>query len=163
MEKNTINITGTTQFLLPGRWNNISLSGAPFTPTFNPSTLFAGQVAAVATNNLSGNATTASAVILAPQTVAGTITGALAPTCFSCWGQFTITLPSGSWLATVTGQTTVLVLVPGGNIQAVFAAAPSVSQMVRFNGFLFNNNGTLTLVAVVEGPPPGTPIGPTPF
>jgi hypothetical protein len=69
-------------------------------------------------------------------------------------------LPSGSWLATVTGQSTVTVILPGG-IQALPGATAATSSVVRFNGFLFKSNGVLTLVAVVEGPPPGTPIGPT--
>jgi len=46
-------------------------------------------------------------------------------------------------------------------IQALPNAPISNNSVARFNGFLFMNNGALTLVAVVEGPPPGTPIGPT--
>jgi hypothetical protein len=77
-----------------------------------------------------------------------------------CWGELTLTLPAGSWLASVTGQSTVTVILPTG-IQALPGATAAASSVVRFNGFLFENHGALTLVAVVEGPPPGTPIGPT--
>lgn len=160
VQKDTITVTGTTQFVLPGQFANMVTAGVPFSPAFNASTLFAGQAVAVQTNNLSGNAATAQTVFLAPQTVAGTITGGVAPTCAGCWGQLTLTLPSGSWLATVTGQSTVTVILPAG-IQALPGATAATSSVVRFNGFLFKNGGVLTLVAVVEGPPPGTPIGPT--
>lgn len=160
VESDTITINSSTQFLLPGRYDNLVLGGSPYSPTFNASTLFAGQVVAVAApGGVTNNAATAGSVTLAPQTVAGTISSILAPTCLSCWSTVTLTLPSGSWLATVTGKTTVTVLMPPG-AQSIVAATPAVSTEVRFNGFLFNNNGTLTLVALVEGPPSGTPIGP---
>ncbi len=160
IQKDTITVNSQTQWVMPGLWQNLLAAGLPFKPTFNASTLFAGQVVAVQTGGVSNNAATAQAVFLAPQTVAGTITGGLAPTCMGCWGQLTLTLPSGSWLATITGQSTVTVILPAG-IQALPGATAATSSVVRFNGFLFNNGGVLTLVAVVEGPPPGTPIGPT--
>jgi len=161
VQKDTITITGSTQFVLPGLFANLVTAGVPFTPTFNASTLFAGQTVAVETSGVTSNAATAQTVFLAPQTVAGTITGGLAPTCMGCWGQLTLTLPASSWLATVTGQSTVTVILPAG-IQALPGATAAASSEVRFSGFLFkNSSGALTLVAVVEGPPPGTPIGPT--
>lgn len=163
IEKDTIAIDGSTKFQLPGRWQNLILNGAPFTPTFSASTLFAGQVVAVATNGVTNNAATAASVTLAPQTVDGTITSAVAPACIPCWGQVTLSLASDNWLATVTGQTTVLVAVPTSSImQVIPATPPGVGATARFNGFLFNHNGTLTLVALVEGPGPGIAIGPTP-
>ncbi len=169
VEKDSITVTGSTQFVLPGRWQNLVVVGVPFTPTFNASTLFAGQVVAVQTNGVTNNAATALNVTLAPQTVAGTITSILPPVnnVVPNWVKTTIALPSGSWLATLTGQTTVIVFTPVGCstsavcfLQQLSSTAPQVGGMVRFNGFLFNNNGTLTMVAVVEGPPPGTAIGP---
>jgi hypothetical protein len=160
IQTDTITVTGSTQFVLPGQFANLVTAGVPFTPTFNATTLFAGQAVAVQTSGVTNNAATAQTVFLAPQTVSGTITGGAAPTCASCWGSLTLTLPSGSWLATVTGQSTVTVILPGG-IQALPGATAATSSVVRFNGFLFKSNGVLTLVAVVEGPPPGTPIGPT--
>ncbi len=160
IQKDTITVNSQTQWVMPGLWQNLLAAGLPFKPAFNASTLFAGQVVAVQTGGVSNNAATAQTVFLAPQTVSGTITGAVPPICMGCWGQITLTLPAGSWLATVTGQSTVTVILPGG-IQALPGATAATSSVVRFNGFLFNNNGVLTLVAVVEGPPPGTPIGPT--
>jgi uncharacterized protein DUF5666/uncharacterized protein DUF4382 len=161
IQKDTITVNSQTQWVLPGLWQNLLAAGLPFKPTFNASTLFAGQVVAVQTGGVSNNAATAQAVFLAPQTVSGTITGGVMPTCIPCWGQLTLTLPADSWLATVTGQTTVNVIVPTAGLQALPGATAATSSVVRFNGFLFNSNGVLTLVPVVEGPPPGTPIGPT--
>jgi hypothetical protein len=160
IQKDTITVNSQTQWVMPGLWQNLLAAGLPFKPTFNASTLFAGQVVAVQTTGVSNNAATAQTVFLAPQTVSGTITGGAMPTCIPCWGQLTLTLPAGSWLATVTGQTTVNVIVPTASLQALPGATAATSSVARFNGFLFNNNGVLTLVAVVEGPPPGTPIGP---
>jgi hypothetical protein len=151
---NTIIIAGTTQFLLPGRLQNLATGGIPFTPTFSASTLFKGQVVAVATNGVTNNAATAIGVMLAPQTVGGTVAS---QSTSSGWTQIVLTLPTDSWLATLTGKASVTVLVPAG-VQMVSPTAAGVGGQARFNGFLFNNGGTLTLVAVVEGPAPGTAI-----
>lgn len=162
VETDTITVTGTTQFLLPGRYSNLTVGGLPFTPQFDASTLFAGQVVAVvAANGVTNNAATAQSVALAPQTVAGTITGIAAPTCSACWGQVTLTLPSGSWLATVTGLSTVTVYT-NGKLQAINVSPAAAGALVRFNGFLFKNNGALVLLADVQADGPGNPIGPTP-
>ena len=158
--KDTITIKSATTFELPGRWQNLGTVGLPFTPTFNAGTLFAGQVVAVATSGSTNNAATANSVMLAPQTVDGTITGTL-PACSSCWGELMVTLPSDSWLATITGQTTVAVYL-SPSMQIIAATPPGVSSTARFNGYLFKMNGSLVLVALVQGPAPGTPIGPTP-
>lgn len=159
IEKDTIAVNRSTAFELPGRWQN--LAGPPVTPIFNASTLFAGQVVAVSTSGVSNNSATATSIALAPQTVDGTIVSGVAPACIPCWGTFVLALPSDSWLATVTGQTTVTVYVPGG-VQSLTPTAPGVSSTVRFNGYLFHNNGNLVLIALVQAPGPGTPIGPTP-
>lgn len=161
--KDTITVNSSTTFELPGRWQNLATIGLPFTPTFNASTLFAGQVVAVDSNGVSNNAATAVSVELAPQTVAGTITAGAMPTCTPCWGTFTLTLPSNSWLATVTGQSTVTVYVSSTSVlETITSTPPGVSSVARFNGYLFNHNGGLALIALVIGPGPGTPIGPTP-
>jgi len=161
VQKDTINITNTTQFQLPGRWKNLG-SAVPFAPTFDASTLFAGQVVATQTNGVTSNTATALSVTLTPQTVEGTITGGAVPACIPCWGQLTLTLPSGSWLAVVTGQSTVEVIVPTVGMQALPGASTAANSVVRFNGFLFkNSSGGLVLIPVVEGPASGTAIGPT--
>jgi hypothetical protein len=161
VEKDTITINGSTTFLMPGRFSSLTGSAPPFAPVFSASTLFAGQAVAVTTNGLTNNAATATAVAMAPQTIAGTITQELAPTCLPCWGSFTLTLPSGSWLATVTGKTTVTVYT-NGMLQQIVNNPATVGTEVRFNGFLFMNNGSLVMVAAVAADGPGTPIGPHP-
>lgn len=163
VEKDTITVDSSTKFQLPGRWTNLLPYGLPFTPTFDASTLFAGQVVAVDTNGVTNNAATALSVTLAPQTVEGTMTGGAMPTCVPCWGQITVTLASDSWLAKVTGQTTVTVYVSSsGILQMITPTAPAVTSVVRFNGFLVKNGGALALIALVEGPAPGTAIAPVP-
>lgn len=159
VEKDTITISGSTTFLMPGRFTSITGGTPPFTPVFSASTLFAGQAVAVATNGVTNNAATATSIAMAPQTIDGSITGAVAPTCLGCWQQFTLTLPAGSWLATLTGQTKVTVYT-NGNIQPINISPVAVGGTVRFNGFLFKVNGSLILVAAVEADGPGTPIGP---
>ncbi len=155
VEKNTINITSATKFLMPGRFQNTQAGGVPWTPTFSASTLFAGQVVNVATTNLSSNTATADAVMLAPQTVGGTITSI---TTASGWTSVTLTLPTASWLATLTGQTSVVVMLPPSPVATTASAAPKVGDTLRFSGFLFNKNGTLVLFAAGIGPGPGQQI-----
>jgi hypothetical protein len=159
VEKDTITIDSSTKFLMPGRFTNITGGAPPFTPEFSAATLFAGQAVSVTTNSVANNAATATSVAMVPQTISGTVTGAVAPTCISCWGQFTLTLPTGSWLATLTGQTTVTVYT-NGNLQPINVSPVAVGGPVRFNGFLFKNNGQLVMLACVEADGPGTPIGP---
>jgi len=96
--------------------------------------------------------------MLTPQTIAGTVASIPSSSCTS-WCQYTITMPSASWVAILTGQTTVNVLVPPSGWQDISSTSTlAVGSSARFNGYLFNNSGTLTLVALVKGPAPGTAI-----
>ena len=153
--KNTINITATTKFVMPGRFQNTQSAGVPWTPSFNASTMFAGQVVEVATTNLSNNTATADAVILAPQTVGGSITSI---TLTAGWTSVTLTMPAASWLATLTGQTTVVVMLPPSPVASTVVKLPAIGDTLRFNGFLFNKNGTLVLYAAGIGPGSGQQI-----
>lgn len=157
VETDDITINSSTKFLMPGRYQNLAIAGLPFTPTFAASSIFAGQVVGVATSGVTNNAATALAVKLAPQTIGGTISAATAATCMSCLAQYTVTLPSGSWLAALTGKSTVVVYSPPA-MQTIASSTATVNSTVRFNGFLFDNNGTLSMIAVVQGPGPGTEI-----
>ena len=159
VEKDTITIDASTKFLMPGRFTNLSVGGLPFTPTFSAATLFAGQAVAVATNGVTNNAATATGVAMAPQTVSGTIASLAAPTCMACFAQYTLTLPAGSWLATLTGQSTVTVYT-NGSVQAITSSTIAATKTARFNGFLFKVNGSLVMLAAIEADGPGTPIGP---
>jgi hypothetical protein len=157
IETDTIAITSSTTFLLPGRFSNVTGSTTPFTPRFSAATLFAGQVVSVATNGVTGNAATAVSVALSPQTVGGTI--ASIANSSGNYTAYALTLPSGSWLAALTGLTTVTVYA-NDNVQAINSSQMAVGNSVRFNGFLFNNNGSLVVLADVQADGPGQPIGP---
>jgi hypothetical protein len=151
-----VTIDGSTTFQLPPRYNALA-TAPPFVPTFNASTIFAGQhVGVITTSTTEGTTATASAVLLQPQTVDGTIASIGNSGGYTV---FTLTLSSTSWLAKLTGQTTVTVYT-NGQCQPINTTAPAVGGQMRFNGFLFNVNGSLTLLADVQAGPPGAPIGP---
>ena len=164
----TVNVNGSTQFLLPGRFSNVNAAD-PVAFNFNAATLFAGQVVGVATTGVSNGAATAAIVALSPQTVGGTITSITPPMAqyVPNWVKTVIALPSGSWLTTLTGQTTVTVYTPIGCassmtcfLQAINNTPPAIGDTIRFNGFLFNNCGSLVMVALIQADGPGTPIAP---
>jgi hypothetical protein len=159
VETDTISINGSTVFLMPGRFSNVTAGAPPFTPVFSAATLFAGQAVAVATSGVANNAATAAAVAMTPQTISGTVSAIVAPTAGGGWQKVTLTLPSGSWLATLTGLTTVTVYT-NGNCQPINVSPLAVSSTERFNGFLFKVSGALVMVADVQADGPGTPIGP---
>jgi len=165
----TVSVTGSTQFILPGRFGNLNNYIILPLESFTASTLFAGQVVAVVTNGVSNDTATAVAVALNPQTVDGTITAIDYPKdqIVPNWILVTVALPSGSWLATLTGQTTVTVYTPYGcanaescYMQTINNTPPAVGDTIRYNGFLFENNGSLVLIALVQADGPGTPIAP---
>lgn len=160
VESVAITINGSTTFQLPPRFTAMN-SGLPFTPSFSATTLFAGQhVAVIATSaGVSNNAATAAAVQLQPQTVSGTIASIAAS---GSYNVYTLSISSTSWLAKLSGQTTVLVYTNGSQCQAINTTAPAVGGTMRFNGFLFMGSGSLNMVADVQAGPPGTPIGPPP-
>lgn len=148
--------TGTTYTVNVGSATTYAVSSTlptlPFSATFSAGTLFAGQNVRVAASSVSGTTITADSVTLAPQTVNGTVT---AETVSGGFTIYTVALPAGSALATLTGQTSVTVYA-GTSTQMVNATAVVVGSQVRFNGLLFNINGTLTLVAGVSCDIPGT-------
>jgi hypothetical protein len=154
LETVDVTVTGTTNFLLPPRYA-VFATALPFTPSFTASTIFAGQHVAVVTTGVTSGAATATTVLLLPQTVSGTIT---AITHTGSYTVYTLTLPADHWLAKLTGQTTVKVYTNNLVVIPINATAPTVGKTLRFNGYLFNNAGTLSLLACVQADPPGTPI-----
>jgi hypothetical protein len=149
-----VSVTGSTNFLLPTRFA-LFATGLPFTPSFTASTIFAGQHVGVVTTGVTSGAATATSVLLESQTVSGTIT---AITHTGSYTVYTLTMPSDHWLAKLTGQTTVKVYTNDLVVAPINATTPAVGGSMRFNGYLFNNGGTLSLVACVQADPPGTPI-----
>jgi hypothetical protein len=158
VQADTITINSSTKFLWPGRMLDLTKLGLPFTPTFDASSIFKGQVVEVATSGVTNNAATALGVRLVPQTIGGTIAAVPSSAC-TTWCQYTINLPATNWVAVLTGKTSVTVWTPPmPMMQDITSSTLTAGNSVRFNGFLFNNNGTLTMIAMLKGPGPGTPI-----
>jgi hypothetical protein len=70
---------------------------------------------------------------------------------------YTLTLDSTSWLATLTGDTT-LTMYTNGNLEEICYTALAVGDDACFHGFLFNINGSPALFADLhrDGPAPIT-------
>ena len=150
-----VSVTGSTNFILPPRYA-IFATALPFTPSFNASNIFAGQHVAVVTTTagVTSGAATAGSVLLQPQTINGTITN-IAPS--GSYTVYTVTLPTGHWLATITGQSTVLVYT-NSQVVPLTNTTPVANATMRFNGYLFNVSGTLRMLACAQAGPPGVPI-----
>ncbi|HEY4379087.1 MAG TPA: DUF5666 domain-containing protein [Acidobacteriaceae bacterium] len=114
-----------------------SLSGLPFTPSFSPTNLVAGQTVGVIASSISGNTATASNVTLVPQTLSGTVT---AKATSGGYNVYTLTLASGSAFATLSGATTVTVYTSSATVPMATNAIAAGSN-VRFNGLVFNLGG----------------------
>ena len=161
VQTDTITITSATRFRLPGRFGDLDEGSLPFSSALSAATLFAGQNVAVTTESVNNNAATAVTIALAPQTVDGTIASMSGKNGDSGKGNmvYTITLDSTSWLATLTGATTVTVYT-NGNLQEINKSALAAGDAARFNGFLFKVNGNLVLFAAIEADGAGHAIGP---
>jgi hypothetical protein len=141
----------------------VALTGLPFTPSFSPTNLVAGQTVAVIASVVSTAAppsATAASVTLIPQTLGGTVT---AISTVGGWTRYTLSLPSGSAFATLSGASTVTVYTNANTAPppptAVGGTAPpaiAATAVVRFNGLVFNTGGgTFAMVAGCspDGPP----------
>jgi hypothetical protein len=145
--------SGSAVFQVSGRFSN--LQALPFVPSFEAANLFAGQNVYVTSHatTLSPGPTyfPATTVTLIPQTINGTI-GAVG----SDGGFTTYTVALASYdlipsLAVQPGQTTVLtdpsnvVVYVDGNTQMLNTTPLAAGSLLRFNGLLFNDNGTLRM------------------
>jgi hypothetical protein len=158
VETDTITITSSTRFRLPGRFHDMDDGSSPFSAVLSAVTLFPGENVAVTTDTVTNNAANAISIALAPQTVGGTI-ASITSGDGKAHMVYTITLDSTSWLAALTGESTVTVYT-NGNLQMINKAALAVGDAARFNGFLFKVNGKLVLFADVQADGPGQAIGP---
>ena len=70
---------------------------------------------------------------------------------------YTITLESDSWLALLTGASTITVY---GNLRELNKSAHAGADEAACNGFLFKVNGKLVLFANVQTDDPGHSFGP---
>ena len=139
----TINFTSSTNFAITPQFQ--ALTGLPFTPSFSATNMKAGQAVGVTASSISGTTATASNVFLIPQTLSGTVT---APSTSGTWKVFTLTLPTGSAFATLSGASTVTVYTSAATVpMSTMPIAASATTQIRFNGLVFNNGGSFVMVA----------------
>jgi hypothetical protein len=117
----------------------------PFTPVFSSTNIVNGQSVAVSfgQNLFPAGGMPVNMVTLLPQTINGTVAS------ISTSGGFTIyhvALPSYDLIPVSNGANTVAVYVNGDT--QMLASSPVVTgAIVRFNGLLFNDSGTLRMAA----------------
>ena len=142
----------------------VSLSGLPFTPTFTSANLSPGQTVGIVASVVApvpNWSATATNVTLMPQTLGGTVT---AISTVGGWTAYTLSLPSGSAFATLSGASPVTVYTSAATVPpppaAVGGTAPpaiAVNSVVRFNGLVFSTGGGA--FAMVAGCSPDGPPG----
>ena len=148
----TVNVSPTAVFNIDS--DSVDMSNLPFTPTFDGTTVFKGQrVEAVSSSGMmsgggmggmmGGGTINASEADLEQQGLSGTASGysgGAAPT------TFTLTLPSDSVFATLTGSTTVVVFYQAGTELWGMNSITNGST-VHVRGLLFLDAGVYKLVA----------------
>lgn len=137
--------------------DGVDLSNLPFTPAFDAASLAKGQrVDVVSTSGMmsgsggmGGGMTgslgtlTATQVRLEPQAIHGTVSNYAAS---GTQASFTLTLPSDSAFATLTGATTVLVYQQGATQVSGTATTVANGADVQARGLLFYDGGLYKLV-----------------
>ncbi len=144
---------GSATFQISGRFTN--LQSLPFVPSFGAANVFDGQnvyITSHATTLLADpTCFPATTITLVPQTINGTVSAVGSDGGFI---TYTVTLASYDLipnLAVQPGQTTVLtepnnvVVYVDGNTQMLNTNPLAAGSVVRFNGLLFNDNGTLRM------------------
>ncbi|MGE5338249.1 MAG: DUF4382 domain-containing protein [Gemmatimonadota bacterium] len=148
----TVNVGSGTQFAIDAR--NVDLSGLPFTPQFDRANLAKGQSVDAWSSGqmmqgggmggmMGGGTLTAASIQLEEQALRGTVSG------YSTNGtqaSFTLTLPSDSAFARLTGASAVTVY-QQGNTQLRGLAAVANANTVQVRGLLFVDSGGFRLVA----------------
>jgi hypothetical protein len=139
----TVTTNSSTVFAITPQFP--SLGGLPFTPTFSAATLSVGQKVSIVTSTVSASSGTATAakVYLMPQTLGGTVS---AITSGGGATVYTLTLPSGSAFASLTGATSIKVYSTSATI-GMSSNPIAVGSTVRFNGLVFNTAGGFVMVA----------------
>jgi len=135
-------LDANTVFRVSGQFSN--LQSLPFTASFNAANMVVGQNVSVSTATISnGFFNTPTTVTLVPQTINATVNS------ISSSGGFTIynvTLAPYDLIPTLTGTSSVVVYA-GGDAQVITSSQITAGSVVRFHGLLFNDNGTLRMVA----------------
>jgi hypothetical protein len=132
-----------------------NLPNLPFSASFSTTNMVAGQNVFITSHatTTSGGPTyvPAATVTLVPQTINGTVTGVSTSGGFS---TYTVTLASYDLLPSLAvqpGQTTLLsnpenvVVYVDSNTQMLNTTPLAAGSLLRFNGLLFNDNGTLRM------------------
>ncbi len=137
-------------FQISGAMTN--LASLPFVPSFNASNMVPGQeVYFSAPSTSSGTYPPATTMTLMPQIVNGTVMGSTPAGNFT---DYTISLASYDlfpMLAVQPGQTTVennpneIEVYVDSNTQMLNTAALATGSVLRFDGMVFNDNGTLRM------------------
>jgi hypothetical protein len=147
-----VSIGDATAFAIDG--TNVDLANLPYTPRFDRSTVAAGQrVEALSTSQWSygggmhgmtgGGTLTATTVRLAQQGLRGTVSGY---TPAGAEATFVLTVPPDAAFARLTGKTSVTVY-QRASTMLTGAANVTNGSVVQVRGLLFNDAGTLRLVA----------------
>jgi hypothetical protein len=154
---------GNVTFQISGQFTN--LQSLPFATMLNAASIFAGQNLSVSAHALAlmGGPTfvPATTITLMPQTINGTVTAVGSAGSFT---TYTVSLAAYDLipaLAVQPGQTTAtnnpssVVVYVDSNTQQLNTKQLRVGTVFRFNGLLFNDNGTLRLdcAQVSDGAP----------
>jgi hypothetical protein len=144
---------GSVVFQISGRFAN--LQNLPFSASFNAASMFDGQNVYVTSHatGVSGGPTyvPATTITLVPQTINATVAATAIDGSFT---TYTVELAPYDLipnLAVQAGQTTVLtqpgtvVVYVDSNTQQHNTSPLAVGSVLRFNGLLFNDNGTLRM------------------
>jgi hypothetical protein len=131
-------------------------SNLPFSATFDSSHMIAGQNVAVASGVIvtsGGIQTHATTITLMPQTINGTIAGVSSNGGFTVYSVLLAARDLFPTLAVQPGQTTVLQspsiveVYVNSSTQMLNSIAIAQGNVLRFNGLIFNDNGTARMVA----------------
>jgi hypothetical protein len=147
----TVDVSSSAAFNIDS--DTVDMSGLPFTPSFDGTTIFKGQcVRAVSTSGMmsgggmggmmGGGTINATEIDLEQQGLSGTVSGysGSAPT------GFTLTLPSDSAFTTLTGASTITVFQQAGT-ELWGMTSVANGNTVHVRGLLFFDAGTYKLVA----------------
>jgi hypothetical protein len=145
--------SGSTLFQISGQMSNVA--SLPFVASFNASNLVPGQNVAIFSQQITdyygGDHTPATTMTLMPQTINGTI---LASSKSGNFSDYTVSLASYNLFPTLAVQPGQASLLNNPNVVEVYvdsntqllntqALAPG--STLRFNGLVFNDNGTLRM------------------
>jgi hypothetical protein len=154
---------GAAVFKISGRFGNVQ--SLPFSATFNAANMVAGQNVYITNHQLyfSGpNPDPADTITLMPQTIDGTVVAVATSGGFTTYTVALAAYDLFPTLAVQAGQTTLLqnagtvVVYAGSSTQMLNSAPANVGSVLRFNGLVFNDSGTLRMdcAEVLDGVAP---------